>query len=81
MFKMRRSISKQPFRGPSTSARASNAEKTVESEKNPYNSSSGFFESSAHNLDATKDVGYVRRENGKYGSHASHDSFDDESES
>ncbi len=30
------------------------------------------------NLDATKDMCYQARERGKYGSHASHDGFDDE---
>jgi len=56
-------------------------EKAAESQSNPYSSSSNFFDSSAPNLDATKNIGYVRREIGKYGSHASHDGFDDESES
>lgn len=32
------------------------------------------------NLDATKGIGYVIREDGKYGSHPSHDRFDDDSE-
>jgi hypothetical protein len=31
------------------------------------------------NLDATKNIGYPVRERGRYGSHASHDRFDDES--
>jgi hypothetical protein len=31
------------------------------------------------NLDATKDIGYPVREQGRYGSHSSHDRFDDES--
>jgi hypothetical protein len=33
-----------------------------------------------NNLDATKDIGYPVRETGRYGSHPSHDGFDDESE-
>ena len=33
-----------------------------------------------NNSDATKDIGYPARESGKYGSHPSHDGFDDESE-
>lgn len=32
------------------------------------------------NYDATKDIGYPVRETGKYGSHPSHDGFDDESD-
>jgi hypothetical protein len=32
-----------------------------------------------HNLDATKDIGYPAREEGRYGSHPAHDGFDDES--
>jgi hypothetical protein len=32
-----------------------------------------------NNLDASKDLGYVAREQGRYGSYPSHDSFDDES--
>jgi len=32
-----------------------------------------------HNLDATKGIGYPAREEGRYGSHAAHDGFDDES--
>ena len=32
------------------------------------------------NLDATKGIGYPARESGRYGSHPSHDGFDDESE-
>jgi hypothetical protein len=32
-----------------------------------------------NNLDATKDYGYPARESGRYGSHPSHDGFDDES--
>jgi hypothetical protein len=32
-----------------------------------------------NNLDATKDYGYPARETGRYGSHPSHDGFDDES--
>ncbi len=32
------------------------------------------------NLDATKNIGYPAREQGRYGSHPSHDGFDDESE-
>lgn len=32
-----------------------------------------------NNLDATKDYGYPAREAGRYGSHPSHDGFDDES--
>lgn len=31
------------------------------------------------NLDASKNIGYPCREDGSYGSHASHDGFDDES--
>lgn len=31
-----------------------------------------------HNLDATKDIGYPAREEGRYGSHPAHDDFDDE---
>jgi hypothetical protein len=31
-------------------------------------------------MDATKDIGFPVREHGKYGSHPSHDGFDDESE-
>lgn len=34
-----------------------------------------------NNLDATKGMGYPAREEGCYGSHPSHDDFDDESES
>jgi len=30
-------------------------------------------------LDATKNIGYPAREQGRYGSHPSHDGFDDES--
>jgi hypothetical protein len=57
-------------------------EKLNESLLNPYNSSSNFFESNAPNLDATKDMGYLaREERGKYGSRSGHDGFDDESES
>jgi hypothetical protein len=33
-----------------------------------------------NNSDATKGIGYPAREEGKYGSHPSHDGFDDESE-
>lgn len=33
------------------------------------------------NLDATKGIGYPCREQGRYGSHPSHDGFDDESQS
>ena len=33
-----------------------------------------------NNLDATKNIGYPVRESGRYGSHPSHDGFDDESE-
>jgi hypothetical protein len=33
------------------------------------------------NLDSTKDIGFVVRESGRYGSHPSHDGFDDESKS
>ncbi len=33
-----------------------------------------------NNLDATKGMGYPARESGRYGSHPSHDGFDDESE-
>jgi hypothetical protein len=33
------------------------------------------------NLDASKDIGYPVREEGRYGSHPSHDDFDDESQS
>jgi len=36
-------------------------------------------ESRSPNLDATKDMCYPAREQGKYGSHAAHDAFDDES--
>jgi hypothetical protein len=32
------------------------------------------------NIDATKNIGYPAREQGRYGSHATHDDFDDESE-
>jgi hypothetical protein len=32
-----------------------------------------------NNLDATKGIGYPVRESGRYGSHPSHDGFDDES--
>jgi hypothetical protein len=32
------------------------------------------------NLDATRNMGYPAREGGRYGSHPSHDGFDDESE-
>jgi hypothetical protein len=32
------------------------------------------------NLDATKNWGYPARERGRYGSHPTHDNFDDESE-
>jgi hypothetical protein len=32
-----------------------------------------------NNLDATKNIGYPVREQGRYGSHPSHDGFDDES--
>jgi len=32
-----------------------------------------------NNLDATKNYGYPAREAGRYGSHPSHDGFDDES--
>lgn len=34
----------------------------------------------SNNLDATKNIGYPVRESGRYGSHPSHDAFDDESE-
>lgn len=34
-----------------------------------------------NNLDATKGIGYPCREEGRYGSHPSHDGFDDESAS
>ncbi|MBI2090391.1 MAG: hypothetical protein HYT78_16895 [Deltaproteobacteria bacterium] len=34
---------------------------------------------SVPNLDATKGIGYPARETGRYGSHPSHDGFDDES--
>ncbi len=34
----------------------------------------------SNNLDATKNIGYPVREAGRYGSHPSHDAFDDESE-
>jgi hypothetical protein len=33
-----------------------------------------------NNLDATKGIGYPVRETGRYGSHPSHDGFDDEAE-
>ena len=33
----------------------------------------------SNNLDATKNIGYPVRESGRYGSHPSHDAFDDES--
>lgn len=33
-----------------------------------------------NNLDATKDIGYPVREEGRYGSHPAHDGFDDESD-
>ncbi len=33
-----------------------------------------------NNLDATKNIGYPVRDEGRYGSHPSHDGFDDESE-
>ena len=33
-----------------------------------------------NNLDATKNRGFPARETGRYGSHPSHDGFDDESE-
>jgi hypothetical protein len=33
-----------------------------------------------NNLDATKNIGYPARETGRYGSHPSHDGFNDESE-
>jgi len=56
-------------------------EKVEESRSNPYSSSSDFFERVPPNLDATKDVGYVVRETGRFGSPASYDGFDDESES
>ena len=42
---------------------------TVEAEAPPWR----------NNLDATKDYGYPAREAGRYGSHPSHDGFDDES--
>ena len=32
------------------------------------------------NIDATKGIGYPAREDGSYGSHPSHDGFDDDSE-
>lgn len=32
------------------------------------------------NMDATKDIGYPCREDGRYGSYSSHDGYDDESE-
>ena len=32
------------------------------------------------NIDATKNIGYPAREQGRYGSHPTHDDFDDESE-
>jgi hypothetical protein len=56
-------------------------DKLKESQANPFNASSSFFEPIAANLDATKNIGFVIRERGKYGSHAGHDGFDDESES
>ena len=57
------------------------ADKLEESRNNPYSSSSNLFESHAANLDATKNMGYLVRETGKYGSGSSHDRFDDESDS
>lgn len=33
-----------------------------------------------NNIDATKDIGYPVREQGRYGSHPAHDAFDDESD-
>jgi hypothetical protein len=61
--------------------RQEQAEIAAESEGNPFDSTPHFFEAPTPNLDATKNMGYVRREVGKYGSHASYDPFDDESNS
>jgi hypothetical protein len=57
------------------------AEKLAESKANPYSSSSDFFEGHAPNLDATKNVGFMRREMNKFGSPVSRDRFDGESDS
>jgi len=60
-------------------ARTESEERLREALVNPYSTSSGFFERFGPNLDATKDMCYPAREQGKYGTHASHDGFDDES--
>jgi hypothetical protein len=49
--------------------------------ENPYPTNSQFAERISANLDATKNMGYPAREEGRYGSHASYDGFDDESDS
>ena len=59
--------------------RAEEEERQQEQLANPYPSSSGFFEKHSPNLDATKDMCYPARENGTYGTQASHDGMDDES--
>jgi uncharacterized Zn finger protein (UPF0148 family) len=57
------------------------SEKRKEAQLNRYSPQSQFSEKNASNLDATKNMGYFGRENGKYGSHPGHDGFDDESDS
>jgi hypothetical protein len=56
-------------------------EKAAEDLVSASSPSSSFFSANQPNLDATKNIGYVVREMGKYGSHPSHDGFNDESES
>jgi hypothetical protein len=62
-----------------TDHKAEAEEALQEALANPYPSSSSFLEKQGPNLDATKDMCYPAREQGKYGSHSSHDGFDDES--
>ena len=55
------------------------SEKLKEAQLNPFSAQAQFLEKNAPNLDATKNRGFFRREESKYGSHAGHDGFDDES--
>jgi len=51
------------------------------SDKNSLRSKEAKIEIAAivENIDATKNYGFPARESGRYGSHPSHDGFDDES--
>ncbi len=52
-----------------------------ESRDESYGGTAIPYEPRQPNLDRTKNIGYVAREFGKYGTHPSHDGFDDESNS